>query len=104
MRDSEGDANTGRQIGDQKQEEGNLDLEENYMHGRPVRVMAHLTVLTGKGTGFLPKVVVHFAVAPAVRTCPVAALAVTVAVPAPGRVPAAMVLTDSPRPPIWGMV
>jgi putative restriction endonuclease len=42
------DANTGRHIADQKLEQGNLGLVENYKLGRPVRVLVKESVLTGR--------------------------------------------------------
>lgn len=44
------DANTGRHISDQKLEQGNLGLVENHALGRPVRVLAKESVLTGRRT------------------------------------------------------
>lgn len=40
------DANTGRHVADQKLEQGNLGLVENYKLGRPVRVLVKESVLT----------------------------------------------------------
>lgn len=42
------DANTGRHVADQKLEQGNLGLVENMKLGRPVRVIARESVLTGR--------------------------------------------------------
>lgn len=42
------DPNTGRHVADQKLEQGNLGLTGNYALGRPVRVLARESVLTGR--------------------------------------------------------
>lgn len=44
------DANTGRHVADQRLESGNLGLVENYKLGRPVRVLAKESVLSGRRT------------------------------------------------------